>query len=178
VVAAVSGYTGGTTSEPTYKQVTAGGTGHYEAVQVTYDPSRVTYAQLAEYYFRTVDPTDPNGQFCDRGESYRTAIFVAGPEQRKAAEAALEGAQKALWSEIVTPGAAGFPLLGGRGLSPGLLQEEQPQIFLLPDPLRARRPPRRGLGQEQEDVLKPENERASRPLGSAGTPSGGTIVSL
>jgi peptide-methionine (S)-S-oxide reductase len=103
VVAAVSGYTGGTTSEPTYKQVTAGGTGHYEAVQVTYDPSRVTYAQLAEYYFRTVDPTDPNGQFCDRGESYRTAIFVAGPEQRKAAEAALEGAQKALWSEIVTP---------------------------------------------------------------------------
>jgi len=87
VVDAVSGYTGGSTVNPTYEAVTAGGTGHYEAVRVTYDPARVTYAQLLDVYWRNVDPFDPIGQFCDKGESYRAAVFPATPEETQAAEA-------------------------------------------------------------------------------------------
>ncbi|HEX8643240.1 MAG TPA: peptide-methionine (S)-S-oxide reductase MsrA [Allosphingosinicella sp.] len=103
VVEAVSGYTGGRTADPTYEQVSAGGTGHYEAVRVTYDPARIGYAQLARFFFRSVDPTDPGGQFCDRGESYRTAIFVSGAEQRRAAQAALDEANRVLGGRVVTP---------------------------------------------------------------------------
>ena len=77
VVETVSGYTGGTVDHPTYQQVSAGGTGHYEAVRVVYDPRRVSYAQLVERFWPTIDPTDASGQFFDRGESYRSAIFVA-----------------------------------------------------------------------------------------------------
>ena len=69
VVGAVSGYTGGTTDNPTYKDVTRGGTGHYESVQITFDPGKVTRAQLLSKFLRTVDPTDAGGQFCDRGDS-------------------------------------------------------------------------------------------------------------
>lgn len=100
---AVSGYTGGTVRNPTYKQVTRGGTGHYEAVRIEYDASRISARQLYDLFFRSIDPTDEGGQFCDRGESYRTAIFVEGAEQRKAAEAAKAEAQKALGRDIVTP---------------------------------------------------------------------------
>jgi peptide-methionine (S)-S-oxide reductase len=103
VVGTVSGYTGGTTDNPTYKQVGAGGTGHYEAVQITFDPSRVTYEHLLEAFWHSVDPTDPGGQFCDRGESYRTAVFVQGEAQRQVAEASKEMAEEALGAAIVTP---------------------------------------------------------------------------
>lgn len=103
VTAAVSGYTGGTTESPTYEQVSSNGTGHYEAVRVTYDPAQVSYAQLVDYYFRTIDPTDPGGQFCDRGESYRTAIFIADEEQRKVAQAEKAEADKQLSGAVVTP---------------------------------------------------------------------------
>ena len=72
----VSGYTGGRTADPTYKSVSYTETGHFEAVKVTYDPELVNYEQLLEYYWRHIDPTDPNGQFCDKGSSYRTAIFA------------------------------------------------------------------------------------------------------
>ena len=82
---AVSGYTGGTVENPTYKQVVRGGTGHYEAVEIEYDPAQVSARQLYDLFFRSVDPTDAGGQFCDRGQSYATAIFVDGPEQRAAA---------------------------------------------------------------------------------------------
>lgn len=88
VVATVSGYTGGTVDNPTYRQVTAGGTGHYEAVEVLYDPARITYDRLLEVYWRQVDPFDGGGQFCDRGDSYRPAIFVGSDTERTAAEAA------------------------------------------------------------------------------------------
>jgi peptide-methionine (S)-S-oxide reductase len=103
VVSAVSGYTGGDVAEPSYEQVSAGGTGHYEAVQVRFDPARVSYEQLADYFFRTVDPTDAGGQFCDRGESYRTAIFVASEAQRRTALAQKEEAAARLGSPVVTP---------------------------------------------------------------------------
>ncbi|HEV2746571.1 MAG TPA: peptide-methionine (S)-S-oxide reductase MsrA [Allosphingosinicella sp.] len=103
VLAAVSGYTGGGTPNPTYQQVSAGGTGHYEAVRVSYDPGRVSYSQLVDYYFRTVDPTDAGGQFCDRGESYRTAIFVADEGERAIALAEKAEAAAALSQDVVTP---------------------------------------------------------------------------
>lgn len=100
---AVSGYTGGTTANPTYKKVTRGGTGHYEAVQITYDSGKVSVETLLNKFFRSVDPTDAGGQFCDRGESYRTAIFVSNPAEKAAAEAAKADAAKALGKKIVTP---------------------------------------------------------------------------
>jgi peptide-methionine (S)-S-oxide reductase len=99
----VSGYSGGTVSNPTYKQVVAGGTGHYEAVEIRYDPATVSYAQLMDLFFRSVDPTDAGGQFCDRGASYRTAIFVRNASERQAAEAAKARAAQELGREIVTP---------------------------------------------------------------------------
>lgn len=98
----VSGYTGGTVKNPSYKQVTRGGTGHYEAVQIHYDPAEVSYAQLLHMFFRSVDPTDGGGQFCDRGDSYRTAIFTSHPQEKAQAQAALEDAQKALGKKIQT----------------------------------------------------------------------------
>ncbi|MGI5839397.1 MAG: peptide-methionine (R)-S-oxide reductase MsrB [bacterium] len=88
VVRAVSGYTGGRTENPKYEDVCAGGTGHYEAVQVTFDPTAVSYRELLDLFCAQIDPTDPGGQFCDRGESYRTAIFYHSEEQHQAAEAA------------------------------------------------------------------------------------------
>lgn len=90
VTATTSGYTGGTVPNPTYKQVYTGGTGHFEAVKVDYDPSRVSYEQLLQVFWHNIDPFDAAGQFCDKGESYRAAIFVAGDAQRKAAEQSLQ----------------------------------------------------------------------------------------
>ncbi|MGB3146515.1 MAG: peptide-methionine (S)-S-oxide reductase MsrA [Paracoccaceae bacterium] len=98
-----SGYTGGTTKNPTYKEVGRGGTGHYEAVEINFNSAKVSYAELMRLFFRSVDPTDAGGQFCDRGDSYRTAIFVANAAQRSAAEAAKAEAEKALGKKIVTP---------------------------------------------------------------------------
>ncbi len=99
----VSGFMGGSVANPTYKQVTAGGTGHYEAVEVRYDPSVVSYSQLLNLFFRSVDPTDAGGQFCDRGESYRTAIFATNAQEKSAAEQAKAKAQSDLGQKIVTP---------------------------------------------------------------------------
>ena len=103
VLGAVSGYTGGTTDNPTYKQVSRGGTGHYEAVKIIYDSAQVSADQLYAMFFRSVDPTDAGGQFCDRGESYRTAIFVSDAREKAAAEQAKAQAQAALGQTIVTP---------------------------------------------------------------------------
>ncbi|NRB04536.1 MAG: peptide-methionine (S)-S-oxide reductase MsrA [Rhodobacteraceae bacterium] len=99
---AVSGYTGGAKANPTYKQVTKGGSGHYEAVKITYDPSVITRPQLYALFLRSVDVTDAGGQFCDRGESYRTAIFASGAAATDAANA-LSNAQAELGQKIVTP---------------------------------------------------------------------------
>ncbi|MEN8180411.1 MAG: peptide-methionine (S)-S-oxide reductase MsrA [Pseudomonadota bacterium] len=86
VVDVVSGYTGGKIANPTYQQVSAGGTGHIEAVAVTYDPSMVSYAEILDYFWRHIDPTRDDGQFCDRGSQYRPAIFYTGAEQQSVAE--------------------------------------------------------------------------------------------
>ena len=103
VISVVSGYTGGKTENPTYKQVTAGGTGHYESVMINFDDTKVSYDMLLYLFFRSVNPTDSGGQFCDRGDNYRTAIFVQDAEQQRVAELAKKEAAQALGKKIVTP---------------------------------------------------------------------------
>lgn len=96
VVSVESGYTGGHLKNPTYRDVTSETSGHYESVRVTFDPSKVDYGFILSRYWKLTDPTDDQGQFCDRGPSYRPAIFVANDQQRKEAEASKLEAQKQL----------------------------------------------------------------------------------
>lgn len=86
VVEVIAGYTGGQKANPSYREVSAGGTGHLEAVQVTFDPKRVSYKDLLDFFWRHVNPTDPGGQFMDRGSQYRSAIFYHDEEQKRLAE--------------------------------------------------------------------------------------------
>jgi peptide-methionine (S)-S-oxide reductase len=90
VVATTSGYTGGSLANPTYEQVSGGGTGHYEAVKVDYDPAKVSYAELLDAFWHNIDPFDARGQFCDKGSQYQSAIFVGGPEEAALAKASKE----------------------------------------------------------------------------------------
>ena len=105
VTKTVSGYTGGILKDPTYGQVTAGGSGHIESVQIYYDPKKTSYEKLLDVFWRSVDPTDTDGQFCDRGFSYSTSIFANSPEQKKIAEVSKAKLMKsgALKRRIVTP---------------------------------------------------------------------------
>ena len=96
VVKVESGYTGGHVDHPTYEDVTSETSGHYESVRVTFDPKKLDYGFLLYRYWKLIDPTDNGGQFCDRGPSYRSAIFVANDDQRKAAEQSKAEAQKLL----------------------------------------------------------------------------------
>ena len=103
VLKTISGYTGGDKESATYLQVARGNTGHYEALQITYDPEKVTYEQLLTVFWHSIDPLDQGGQFCDRGEPYRAAVFVLNDEQRKLADAAKAAAMNKLGRKIVTP---------------------------------------------------------------------------
>ncbi|MCG6870961.1 MAG: peptide-methionine (S)-S-oxide reductase MsrA [Gammaproteobacteria bacterium] len=94
VLSTTSGYTGGQLENPTYKQVSHGGTGHAEAVQIEYDPSRVSYEKLLEVFWHNIDPTTANRQFCDSGNQYRSAIFYHDAEQERLARASLAELQK------------------------------------------------------------------------------------
>ncbi len=96
------GFAGGRVENPTYEQVVRGGTGHLEVALITFDAERIDYAQILHLFMRSIDPLDAGGQFCDRGESYTTAIF-ATPEQRATAEAAVATAGAELGQQIVTP---------------------------------------------------------------------------
>jgi peptide-methionine (S)-S-oxide reductase len=97
------GFAGGTVANPSYDQVTRGGTGHLEVTKITFDPAVLNYAQVLHLFFRSIDPTDAGGQFCDRGESYSTAIFAGNASQRAVAEAAKATAGATLGQNIVTP---------------------------------------------------------------------------
>jgi peptide-methionine (S)-S-oxide reductase len=99
VIEAVSGYTGGTTENPTYDNHA----GHYEAVAITFDNSVISYGELMAKFLRSVDVTDAGGQFCDRGDAYRSAVFVSNNAQKAAAEAAVAEAEAALGQKVVTP---------------------------------------------------------------------------
>ena len=100
---AISGYSGGTTNNPTYQSVSTHTTGHLGTVEVRYDPAAVSYQTLIEYFFSHIDPTDPNGQFVDQGESYRSAVFYRSGEEKRLAEDELR--------ELTESGAYGKPLV-------------------------------------------------------------------
>jgi peptide-methionine (S)-S-oxide reductase len=102
VAEAVSGYAGGTVPNPTYEQVSTGATGHREAVQVTYDPAVISYAALLDIYWHSIDPLDPRGQFCDKGDEYRSAVFYGDDAEKKEAEASLAAVQKELGKPVAT----------------------------------------------------------------------------
>ncbi len=113
VVKVISGYTGGQLKNPTYEQVSQGGTGHYEAVEVIYDPEKITYQQLLNVFWRNVDPTDATGQFCDKGDQYRAAIFYQDKQQKELAEVSKEeliksGRFKTIATAIL-PGSTFYP---------------------------------------------------------------------
>jgi len=156
VIEAISGYTGGRVADPTYEQVSSGGTGHVEAVKVVYDPERVTYAELLEYFWRQVDPTDPGGQFVDRGAQYRSVIFYADEAQRRLAEASKQMLassgrfQKPIATEILP-------------LGPFYVAEDYHQDYYKENPLRYRYY-RYGSGRDQ---FLEKNWADAPPLGSA-----------
>jgi peptide-methionine (S)-S-oxide reductase len=112
VVSAVSGYTGGHVADPSYEQVSAGDTGHMEAVKVVYDPAKITYAQLLSVFWHHVDPFDAAGQFCDKGPEYRSEIFTVNDAQAKEAMASKADVEKQLHQSTVTkivPASAFYP---------------------------------------------------------------------
>jgi methionine-S-sulfoxide reductase len=109
VISTTSGYVGGTVVNPTYEQVGTGQTGHTEAVWVVFDPSITTYGQVVDWFLRHIDPTDPGGQFCDRGSQYRTGIYPRDAKQEEAAKGAIAAidAAKVLPAKVVTEVVAG-----------------------------------------------------------------------
>src|SRR5205823_6476331 len=127
VISTTSGYTGGTLANPTYQDVGRGGTGHTEAVEIVYDPAKVSYEMLLDVFWHNIDPLAKNRQFCDRGDQYRTAIFYHGEEQRRLAEdtkAALAPRFKQpIQTEIVAAG-------------PFYKAEEEHQDYYLKNPIR------------------------------------------
>ncbi|SDZ96757.1 peptide-methionine (S)-S-oxide reductase MsrA [Microbulbifer marinus] len=102
VLQTTSGYSGGHVKNPSYEQVSAGGTGHAEVVQVTYDADKVSYAQLLDVFWRNVDPLDKGGQFCDRGDQYRSEIFYGTEEEKALAEASKKRVATKLGKKIAT----------------------------------------------------------------------------
>jgi peptide-methionine (S)-S-oxide reductase len=131
VTEAISGYTGGSAETANYKTVSYTETGHFEAVEVTYDPSKVSYAQLVEYFWRHIDPTDPHGQFCDKGSSYRTAIFYANADEQAVVEKSLSALNetKPFQGDIVTTIATAKPFYKA---------EEYHQDYYKKNPIRYR----------------------------------------
>ena len=97
------GFTGGTESNPTYRQVTSGRTGHLEAAEITFDPAQISYDQILHLFMRSIDPLDAGGQFCDRGQHYTTAIFALDAAQAASAQAAVDAASEELGQPVVTP---------------------------------------------------------------------------
>jgi peptide-methionine (S)-S-oxide reductase len=109
VISAVSGYAGGGEKNPSYEQVGSGTTGHAESVKVTFDPAKISYAKLLEIYWHNIDPFSSEGQFCDRGHQYRSAIFWADDAQKKAAEDSKRAVEKQLGKKVVTEIVAATP---------------------------------------------------------------------
>ncbi|OGP35839.1 MAG: peptide-methionine (S)-S-oxide reductase, partial [Deltaproteobacteria bacterium GWC2_65_14] len=129
VISVTVGYIGGTVENPTYEQVSAGATGHTEAVQIVYDPSRTGYAQLLEIFWRNIDPTVKDRQFCDVGSQYRSGIFTHSEEQRMLAEKSKEALEKSkpfqgsIFTEVTAAG-------------PFYMAEEYHQHYYKKNPIR------------------------------------------
>jgi peptide methionine sulfoxide reductase msrA/msrB len=155
VVEVISGYTGGRVANPTYKQVSAGGTGHVEAVKVIYDPAKVTYEQLLQVFWRHVDPTDPGGQFVDRGAQYRSVIFYGTDPERQKAEASQQ--------ELAASGRFSKPIVTEiLQLGPFYPAEDYHQDYYKKNPIRYRYY-RGGSGRDQflEKVWADQKENVS-----------------
>ncbi|MEK7329440.1 MAG: peptide-methionine (S)-S-oxide reductase MsrA [Candidatus Eisenbacteria bacterium] len=130
VTAVISGYTGGFKQDPAYEEVSSGTTGHAESVQITYDPRRISFAQLLDVFWHNIDPTQSNGQFCDHGTQYRSAIFYRDSTEKRLAEASkktLETTPQRFKAAIVTP------IVAAREFWPA---EEYHQDFYRKDPVR------------------------------------------
>ena len=128
VIAAESGYTAGKVPNPSYKAVSAGTTGHTEAVRVTYDPAKVTYSQLVEFFWKTIDPTEKDKQFCDEGSQYRSGIYWGSDAERQTATASRDALLKTgRFKTIHTELAAA---------SPFYLAEEYHQDYYKKNPVR------------------------------------------
>ncbi len=131
VVSTTSGYTGGAKADPTYEAVSAGGSGHAEALKIVYDPAKVSYEKLLEVFWHNIDPTTRNGQFCDHGSQYRSAIFTNDESQQRLAEASKQALEQAktlpgpIVTEIVVAG-------------PFYAAEEYHQDYYTKNPLRYR----------------------------------------
>ena len=129
VTSTISGYTGGSVANPTYEQVSAGGTGHKESVEVVFDPKKVSYLTLLDFYWRNIDPFDDKGQFCDKGNRYRSAIFVADDEQKALAEASKRKLEERFGRSIATDILSAAPFYRA---------EEYHQDYYKKNPLRYR----------------------------------------
>ncbi len=129
VTEVVSGYTGGHTANPTYEESSSGKTGHAEAVAVTYDPAKVNYAQLLDYFWHHVDPLTANAQFCDHGSQYRSAVFYGSEQEKQAVLASKAKYEKQLGKPIVTEIAAAGPFYKA---------EEYHQDYYRKNPIRYR----------------------------------------
>lgn len=127
VVSTTSGYTGGSVANPTYEQVSAGRTGHAEAVEVRYDPAKVTYTKLLDVFWHNIDPLDAGGQFCDRGSQYRSAIFAGTEEERRLAEQSRDEVAHRLNKPVATQIVAAGPFYPA---------EEYHQDYYQKNPLR------------------------------------------
>jgi peptide methionine sulfoxide reductase msrA/msrB len=152
VIAAVSGYTGGHVDAPTYKQVSSGGTGHIEAVKIVYDPTTISYEQLLDIFWRHVDPTDAGGQFVDRGDQYRSAIFYADEAERRRQpklQKALAASGQFRPAHRHRHSSAGN-LLRSRRLSPGLLQEKPAALQMVSLRIGPRPVPGKHLGRDAD----------------------------
>lgn len=131
VISVVSGYTGGSKETADYKTVSYNDTGHFEAVRVDYDPEAISYRELVEYFWRHIDPTDPNGQFCDKGSSYKSAIFYSSDSEKEAIDLSLNELKnsKPFSEPIVTTIAAAKPFY---------LAEDYHQDYYKKNPIRYR----------------------------------------
>ena len=127
VVTTTSGFTGGQKANPSYKEVSGGNTGHIEAVQIAYDPAKISYEKLLEVYWRNTDPLDGGGQFCDRGHEYTTAIFYQNEEQKKLAEQSKSSVEKQLGRPVAT---------AIRPATPFYAAEDYHQNYYLKNPVR------------------------------------------
>jgi peptide-methionine (S)-S-oxide reductase len=127
VIGTTSGYIGGRTAKPTYEEVSGGGTGHAEAVEIVYDPAKVSYEKLLDVFWHNIDPLVKDRQFCDRGDQYRTAIFYHDDEQRRLAESSKAAVEKRFKQPVYTQIAAAGPFTKA---------EDYHQDFYVKNPIR------------------------------------------
>jgi len=131
VISVTAGYTGGTKLNPTYEEVSAGGTGHAESIEVVYDPAKISYEKLLDVFWHNIDPTDASGQFCDHGHQYRTAIFYHDDAQKRLAEAS----RQAIASSLKVPGPIVTEIVAAGQFWPA---EEYHQDYYKKNPIRYR----------------------------------------